>query len=204
VFFTWHTSPTKTFDDLRQRETTFGSTGAGNTDFLPKAMNKFAGAKFKMIAGYQGTNEVQLAVERGEVEGGVSLWTDLKERKPDWIRNRLINPIIIAVNKRYPELARVPFMSEVGVTAEDRQVLGMLSDGQLGRSIFTTPDVPADRVELLRRAFMATLRDPEFLQEAARTRTEIDPLSGAEMQALIERVIATPKALARKAAEARK
>jgi tripartite-type tricarboxylate transporter receptor subunit TctC len=204
VFFTWHTSPTKTFEDLRQRETTLGSSGAGNTDFLPKVMNKLAGARFKVIAGYRGTNDVQLAVERGEVEGAVALWTDLKERKADWVRNRLINPLVFVSSRRYPEFPDVPTISEVGSTPENRKILGLLNDAQLGRSIFTTPDVPAERVELLRKAFMATLRDPEFLADAARTRTEIDPMSGADMQALIERVMATPKELTRKVAEARK
>ena len=204
LFFTWHTSPTKTFEDLRRRSTPFGSTGAGNTDMLPKVMNKLGGAQFKVIAGYKGSNDVLLAVERGEVEGGYGLWTDLRERKAGWLRDHLINPIVLSAPKRYAELPGVPTMSEVGLTGEDKQVLALFNDGQLGRSIFTTPDVPAERVALLRQAFWATLHDAEFLQEAAKAHMDIEALSGADMQALVERVIATPKELARKAAEARK
>ena len=204
LFFTWHTSPTKTFDDLRKRETPFGSTGAGNTDMLPKVMTKLGGAQFKVIAGYKGSNDVLLAVERGEVEGGYGLWTDLRERKADWLRDHLINPIVFSAPRRYPEFPNVPIMSEVGLTPEDNQVLALFNDGQLGRSIFTTADVPPERLATLREAFWATLHDPEFLQEAGKAHMEIDPMTGTDMQALVQRVIATPKALARKAVEARK
>jgi tripartite-type tricarboxylate transporter receptor subunit TctC len=204
LFFTWHTSPTKSFEDLRRRSTPFGSTGAGNTDFLPKMMNKLAGAQFRVIAGYKGSTDVMLAVERGEVEGGFGLYTDLRERKAEWLRDRVINPIVFVAPKRYSELPDVPIISEVGLTPEDGQVLALLNDGQLGRSIFTSPDVSAERVSILRKAFSATMQDPEFLQEAKKARLEIDPRSGDEMQALVERVIATPKALARRAADARK
>jgi tripartite-type tricarboxylate transporter receptor subunit TctC len=203
LFFTWHTSPTKTYQDLRQRSTPFGSTGAGNTDLLPKAMNRFGGAQFKLIAGYQGSNDVLLAVERGEVEGGYGLWTDLRERKADWLRNKLINPIVLSAPHRYPQLPQVPIMSEVGQSAEDRQILALFNDGQLGRSVFTSPDVPAERVEVLRQAFWSTIHDPEFRADAAGTHMDIDPMSGGDMQALVERVIATPKDLVRKAAAAR-
>jgi tripartite-type tricarboxylate transporter receptor subunit TctC len=204
LFFTWHTSQTKTFADLRRRETTFGSTGAGNTDMLPKVMNRLGGAKFRLVAGYKGSNEVLLAVERGEVEGGYGLWTDLRVRKANWLRDHLITPIVFSAPRRYPELPDVPIMSEVGLTPEDNQVLALFNDGQLGRSIFTTPDVPEARVAQLRQAFWATLHDPEFLRDAAKTHTDIEPMTGADMQALVERVIGTPKALAAKAVEARK
>jgi tripartite-type tricarboxylate transporter receptor subunit TctC len=204
LFFTWHTSPTKSFDDLRKRETLFGSTGAGNTVLLPRAMNQFGGAKFKLVTGYKGSNDVLLAVERGEVEGGYGLWTDLKQRKADWLRDHLINPIIFSSPKRYPEFPTIPTMAEIGRTPDERQILSLFNDGQLGRSIFTTPDVSTARVELLRKAFWATLHDPEFMQDAQKTRMEIDPMTGADMQALVERMIATPKALALKAAEVRK
>jgi tripartite-type tricarboxylate transporter receptor subunit TctC len=204
LYFTWHTSPTKTFEDLRRRKTTFGATGAGNTDFLPKAMNKLAGAQFEVISGYKGANDILLAVERGEVEAGSGHYTTLRTTRKEWLSEGKMVPVVLVSTKRYPELPHVPIMSELGLTPEDNQVLALFSEGQLGRSFFTTPDVPRERVDILRKAFMAAMHDPEFLKEAAQQQLVIEVMSGQEIQQVVERVLATPKDLAQKAAEVRR
>jgi tripartite-type tricarboxylate transporter receptor subunit TctC len=204
LYFTWHTSPTKTFEDLRKRKTTFGSTGAGNTDFLPKAMNKLAGAQFNIIAGYKGANDILLAVERGEVEAGSGHFNTLLHTRRDWLRDGKMIPIVLVSPKRHPALPNLPVMSEHGSTPENNKVLALFSEGQLGRSFHTTPDAPPGSVAILRKAFMATMQDPEFLKEAAQQRLVIEVMSGEETQQTVERVLATPKDLVRKAAEVRK
>jgi tripartite-type tricarboxylate transporter receptor subunit TctC len=203
LYFTWHTSPTKTFEDLRRRKTTFGATGAGNTDFLPRAMNKLAGAQFEIIAGYKGANDILLAVERGEVEAGSGHYTTFRNTRGDWLRDGKMVPIVLVSPKRYPDLPNIPVISELGLTPENNRVLALFSEGQLGRSFFTTPDVPKERVDILRKGFMAAMRDPEFLKEAAQQRLVIEVMSGEELQQTVERVLATPQDLVRKAAEIR-
>jgi tripartite-type tricarboxylate transporter receptor subunit TctC len=204
LYFTWHTSPTKSFEDLRRRKTTFGSTGAGNTDFLPKAMNLLAGAQFSIIAGYKGANDILLAVERGEVESGSGHYNTLRHTRRDWLRDGKMIPIVLVSPKRHPGLPEIPVMSELGTTPENKNVLALFSEAQLGRSFHTTPGVPADRVATLRRAFLATMQDSEFLKDAAQQRLVIEAMSGEETQATVERVLATPKDLVRRAAEVRK
>ncbi len=108
LFFTWHSSPTKTFVDAQQRETTMGSSGSGDTTDPPRALNALAGAKFKLVLGYRGSNEVQLAIERGEIEGGYALWSDFKFRKADWLRDRQVNLLFFVADKRDPDFRRAP------------------------------------------------------------------------------------------------
>jgi tripartite-type tricarboxylate transporter receptor subunit TctC len=204
LYFTWHTSPTKTFEDLRRRKTTFGSTGAGNTDFLPRAMNKLAGAQFEVISGYKGANDIMLAVERGEVEAGSGHYTTFRNTRREWLREGKMVPIVLVSPKRFPEIPDVPIISELGLTSENNKILSLFSEGQLGRSFFTAPDVPGQRAEILRKAFMAVMQDPEFLKEAAQQRVVIEVMSGEELQQVVGRVLATPKDLVRKAAEVRK
>jgi tripartite-type tricarboxylate transporter receptor subunit TctC len=202
LYFTWHTSPTKSFEDLRQRKTTFGSTGAGNTDMFPKAMNKLAGAQFNIIAGYQGSNEIYLAVERGEVEAAVGHYVTLRNTKQDWLRDGKINPIVVVSPKRVADLPNVPTMAEMGKTAEDRSVLALLSEAQLGRSYHTTPNVPAERIAILRKAFMDTMQDPEFLKYAEQQKLVLEIMNGEETQQTVEHLLSTPKAIAQKAFQA--
>ena len=202
LYFTWHASPTKSFADLRQRKTPFGSTGAGNTDMFPKAMNKLAGAQFGIIAGYQGSNEIYLAVERGEVEAAVGHYVTLRNTKQDWLRDGKITPIVVVSPTRLVDLPNVPTMAEMGLTAEDRSVLALLSEAQLGRSYHTPPNVPAERVALLRKAFMATMQDDAFLKDAKQQKLVLEIMSGEETQQTVERLLSTPKAIVQKALEA--
>ena len=204
IFFTWHTSPAKTFADVQKRETVFGSLGSGSSDYFPRALNKLAGAHFKLITGYRGSADVLLAVEREEVEGGFGLWQDLKERKSEWLAEKKINPIIFLSPKRVPEYPDVPLVNEVGTTPENKEILDLLARGEVGKSVFTTPGVPSDRVTLLRKAFSEALEDPAFKADAQKSNIYIEPMNGEELQRYVDRIVSVPKDLAKKAEEARK
>lgn len=204
IFFTWHTSPSKTFADVQKRETVFGSLGSGSSDYFPRALNNLAGAHFKLIAGYRGSADVLLAVEREEVEGGFGLWQDIRERKSDWIKEKKISPIIFLSPKRVPEFPDVPLVNEVATTPENKAILDLLATGEVGKSVFSTPGVPADRVAMLRKAFDDSIADPAFKADAQKSNTYIEPMNGEELQKYVERVVSVPKDVAKKAEEARK
>jgi tripartite-type tricarboxylate transporter receptor subunit TctC len=192
---TWHTSGIKTLDDAKRREVTMGATGGSTSSQYPKAMNALLGTRFKIIIGYPGGNDINLAMERGEVDGrGSNSWASWKATRPHWIAENKINILVQIGLKKAPDLPGVPLLMELGASADDRALLRLLSAStQIGRPIFTTPDVPPERVEALRAAFEAMMRDPAFLDDARQGHFEIDPVSGAAMQKLVAEMVATPK-----------
>jgi tripartite-type tricarboxylate transporter receptor subunit TctC len=204
IFFTWHTSPTKSFADAQRRETSLGSSGSGETTDVPRALDRLAGAKFKLVLGYRGSNDVALAVERGEVEGGYASWPDLKFRKADWLRDKLVNLLFLVTDRRDPDFPDLPLAEEL-VPAESKRIIALLAARSvMGRSFFTTQGVPADRVALLRQAFAATLADPAFLADAQRIGLDVDPLSGAALDDTVRALLATPSDLIAGAEAARR
>ena len=190
MVFLWHTSPVKTFDDALKTEAKLSGTGVGSTvSVYPTVTNNVLGTKFKLIMGYKGSNDAQLAVERGEVEGHSTSWTAVKVAHPDWRPEKKINIIVQFALMRHPEMADVPTVVELAKTDEQRQVLrAVMNATEIGTAFFTTPGAPPDRVEALRRAFDATMKDPEFLAEAERTKLTIGPLPGEELQKLVAEV----------------
>src|SRR6476660_5271887 len=150
----WHTSGIKTIDDAKKREVTAGATGGSTSSQYPKAMNALLGTKFKIILGYPGGNDVNLALEKGEVAGrGSNSWASWKSTRPDWLANKKINILVqIGLNKA-PDLPDVPLLMDLAKNDQDRAVLKLLSaPSAIGRPIFTTPGVPDDRVKALRAA----------------------------------------------------
>ena len=205
AFFAWHTSPTKTFADVRQRETLLGSSGSGLTIDTPRALNALAGAKFKLITGYRGSTEVMLAMERGEVEVGYALWSDFKTRKADWLADKKVNVLFLMASAHDPAFPGIPLTDELAPTQEGNRILHLLaSSSAIGRAIFTTPDVPAARLEILRTAFKAMTADAEYHADAKQAGLELDPLDGASLQKVVAELMALPKALIEKAKQARK
>jgi tripartite-type tricarboxylate transporter receptor subunit TctC len=190
MVFLWHTSPVKTFDDALKIESKLSGTGVGSTvSVYPTVTNNVLGTKFKLIMGYKGSNDAQLAVERGEVEGHSTSWTAVKVAHPDWRPQKKINIVVQFALKRHPEMADVPTVVELAKTDEQRQVLrAVMNATEIGTAFFTTPGAPPDRVEALRRAFDATMKDPEFLAEAERTKLTVGPLPGEELQKLVAEV----------------
>jgi tripartite-type tricarboxylate transporter receptor subunit TctC len=191
---TWHASGVKTIDDAKRREVTMGATGGSTSSQYPKAMNALLGTKFRIILGYPGGNDINLAMERGEVDGrGSNSWASWKATRAHWIAEKKINILVQIGLKKSPELPDVPLLMDLGVTAEDRDLLRLLSSStHIGRPIFTTPDVPADRVKALRDAFEAMVRDPVFLEHAKKDGFDIDPVSGEALQRVVSEVVAIP------------
>ena len=202
VCATWKTSPVKTWDDMFKREFSLGSNALGDdTANFALIMRNLFGAKVKLVTGYPGGNDVNLAMERGVVEGRCGWsWSSLKSQKR-WLPN--INVLVQFNLDKNPDLPDVPRAIERAKDDEQRQVLRLLIAGQfVGRPFITTPDIPAERKAALRAAFDATMKDPEFLAEAAKTDMEITPVSGASIDAFIAELYKTPKDVVGKAAAA--
>ena len=195
VTVVWHTSKTQTFEEAKKRETMIGSTGAGSVSTqLPALFNNLLGTKFKIITGYPDGREVDMAMERGEVEGrGTNPWASYKSAQPRLVKEKLIRPIIQIGLEKEPDLPDVPLLLDQPVAPEDKPVLEFMSKAvMVGRPIGTTPGVPANRVATLRRAFDATLKDPEFIAEAAAQNAEIDYMSGEQLAKIIDDLISAP------------
>jgi tripartite-type tricarboxylate transporter receptor subunit TctC len=195
----WHTSGIASIDDARKRETIAGATSKGAITYIYAAMmNEFFGTRFKIVTGYNGGNEINLAMERGEVEARNNTWSSWKTTKPMWLEDKKIN-IIAQAGPRAPDLD-APSVEQLAKTAEDRRVIELVVSGtQLGRPLFITPGVPEERVKALRAAFDATMKDPDFLAEAASLNYEVAPVDGETLQKIVEKVLATPKDLAARA-----
>ena len=190
----WHTVPVHTIDDVKRRETVVGATGPGSrTLTYPQALNDLIGTKFKIVSGYPGGNEITLALEKGEVEGycGWALGS-IKTRAPDWLRDGTIRPLVQFTLSK-PELSGVPVASELPQSTTGRQAIDLLSaDSVLAWPLMAPPDLPAERTAELRAAFDAMMKDPALLADAAKQSLDVDPVSGAEMQTLIERLYRSP------------
>jgi tripartite-type tricarboxylate transporter receptor subunit TctC len=195
VAFVWYTAPVQSLAELRSKDLVVGATAPGTTmaDF-PLVVNDVLGLKFKVVRGYEGTPQINHAIERGEIQGQGGIgWAAIKAQVPQWIAEKKIKVIAQYGLKRYPELADVPSMLEQARTEPDRQALTMLfARTEYGRPYFLPPDVPAERVRALRRAFDATMRDQAFIADAARLQLEIDPMTGEEVQALVAQLARTP------------
>jgi tripartite-type tricarboxylate transporter receptor subunit TctC len=200
IVFMWHTSKVKTVADAQQFESTLSGTGAGSTVAVyPTVMNNVLGTKFRLVMGYKGSSEAQLAVERGEVEGHSTSWTAVKVGHPDWRPEKKISILVQFALKKHPELPEVPTVVELARNDEERSILrAVMNATEIGTAFFTTPGVPADRVTALRRAFDATVKDPEFLADAQKTKLTVGPLPGEELQQLVGEVANLTPALLEK------
>jgi len=196
----WHTSPVKTFADAQRVESTLAATGAGSTVAIyPTVTNNVLGTKFKLIMGYKGSAEAQLAVERGEAEGHSTAWTAVKVAHPDWLPQHKINILVQYALKPHPELPDVPVIVDLARNDEQRAILRTVMNAtEVGTSFMTTPGVPTARVAILRRAFEETMRDPDFLAETARQKLTVNPLNGAELQRVVAEVSNVPPGLVEK------
>jgi hypothetical protein len=194
VALAWHTAPVQNLAELLRRPLIVGATAPGTTmvDF-PLVTNAILGTRFKVVRGYDSTPQINVAVERGEIEGNGGIgWQSVKTQTPQWIADSKITVIAQYGLKRDPELA-APAMLDLAKTEADRQALTMMfARTEYGRPYFTPPEVPEARVQALRRAFDATMRDPGFIADAAQLQLELSPMTGEEVQALVAKLAATP------------
>jgi tripartite-type tricarboxylate transporter receptor subunit TctC len=192
----WKTSPTKTLEDAKKRETTIGTTGAGSASVqYPAFYNNVLGTKFKIVFGYPGGQHIDLAMERGEVEGrGTNPYAAWMSSKPTWIPTRQIIPLIQAGVEKEPALPDVPLITEQPVKPGDQPLLDFMARAStVGRPLATTPGVPAERIAALRAAFEATVKDPEFIAAAASEHLDIQPTTGDQLAGIIAGLLNAPQ-----------
>ena len=192
----WHTSPTKTIEDARKRVTTIGTTGAGSASVqYPAFYNNVLGTKFKIVFGYPGGQHIDLAMERGEVEGrGTNPYSGWMASKPTWIPEKKIIPLMQAGIEKEPALPDVPLIIDQPVRAEDKPLLQFMANSStVGRPLATTPGVPAERVAALRAAFAATIRDPEFIATAKKENMEIRPQTAEVLTQVVLGLLNSPQ-----------
>ncbi len=204
IVFMWNTSKVKTFADAQQYELTLSGTGAGSTvSIYPTVMNNVFGTKFKLIMGYKGSADAQLAVQRGEVEGHSTSWVAVKVGHPEWLPSKQISILVQFSLNRHPELPDIPTAVDLARSDEERKILSaIMVAAEVGSAFFTTPGVPPDRLNALRRAFDATMQDKEFLADVERTRLTVSPMKGEDLQQLVKQVSELPPQLSDKVRQA--
>ena len=196
----FHNSKIKTFEDAQKQKAIVGGSAAGGaTRDYPYLHNHTSGTKFEVVSGYQGTVDIALAMERGEVDGLCGWdWSSVKSQKGDWVRDKKINVLVQVGLDANPELTQmgVPTIWNFIKGEENRKVAELVVSQQVfQRSYILPPTTPAEQVNILRAAFDATMQDPAFLADAEKMRISIAPLSGAKVQDIVEKLYATPKAL---------
>lgn len=202
VCATWKTLAVKTWDDMFKREFSLGGSAVGaDPDTFALILRNVFGAKVKLVTGYPGGNDINLAMERQEVDGRCGWsWTSLKSQK-QWLPQ--VNLLVQFNLEKNPDLPNVPVALERAKTDEQRQVLRLLVAGQyVGRPFFTSPDIPAERKAALRAAFDVTMKDPQFLAEAAKADLEISPVAAGPVDAFLAELYKTPKDVVGKAVAA--
>jgi tripartite-type tricarboxylate transporter receptor subunit TctC len=192
------------FEDLLTKEMTVGGTGASaDTDQFPRVLNGVLGTKMKIVSGYPGGNDVVLAMERGELQGRCGWsWSSVKATHGAWIAEKKLNVLVQLSLQKHPELPDVPLVIDLAKTDEQRQILKLIFARQvMGRPFLAPPGLAPERTATLRKAFMETMTDPEFLADAEKSQLEVNPVSGEVVQKLVEEVYRTPPEVAKKAAQ---
>lgn len=196
----WKSTGVKTIEDARKKEIIIGSIGSsGITYMYPVMLNEMVGTKFKMVTGYPGSGALNLAMQRGEVEGRNNSWGSIKANNPDWITNKDIFALTFS-GKRPHDLKDVPDLNDLISSAEDRQVAQIVTAGdRLGHPFAVAPGVPAERVAALRTAFTAMLKDPDFIRDAKAVQIDIDPVGPQQLRKVVDDLFAVPDALKQRA-----
>jgi tripartite-type tricarboxylate transporter receptor subunit TctC len=202
--FAWHTSKHKTAQDLFEKELIVGGHTGVDPELTPRLYNAVLGTKFKIVTGYNGTADIGLAIERGEVEGiGDWSWSSLKKQKPDWIRDRKITPLLQSALQNDPELPDVPNALAFAKTDSDRKVIELfLTQKKVARPLIAPPGVPAERLAALRNAVAALANDAEFLADAERSGLEAEPITAAAVDQVVALIASTPADVADRYAKA--
>jgi tripartite-type tricarboxylate transporter receptor subunit TctC len=205
LVLSWHNKPFKTVDDLRSREMVVAGTGSGaDSVIFPYILNGVLGTRMKIVTGYPGASDFLLAVERQEADGtaGVS-WSSLAASKPEWIANKRINVIVQLGLKKHPEMNPAPLIMDFAKNDSDRGVLELIFSRQdMAYPVVAPPGTPPERVAVLRKAFEAVLRDPEYLADAKKQHLEAEFMRGEDVERLIKRVVASPPEVIERARKA--
>jgi tripartite-type tricarboxylate transporter receptor subunit TctC len=193
--YVWSATGVRSVDDVKAKEVLMGATGAGSyTTLYPTVMNNILGTKFKIIAGYQSAAEVNLAMERGEIEGRAgNNFNSLKAENAEWLRSGKIRLIAQVGLTREPEFPDVPLISDFAKAPSDHEIMKLFSaDVVIGRPFLAPPGVPPERIKILRDALDAVVRDPGFLADAKTAGLDVIPVGGLEIQKVVEDLVHTP------------
>ena len=202
--YTWRSSGIQKIDDAKKREVSVAGSGViSDANIYPAVLNALVGTKFKIINGYAGTNESNLALERGEVEGrGGGAYSSLVSTKPDWLRDKKISILAQIGFEKEPDLPDVPLLLDLVTGEEARQIATVVTlPTAIGYNHWVAPEVPADRGEILRKAYMAALADPELIAESKKEMLEIRPKTADELTALVKKAAAVPQPILDKTAK---
>ena len=194
LLIAWHTAPFATIDDVKQRELLIGSSSEDSTtSFYARVLVAALGLKLKIVLGYPGSVDAYLAMEREEIQGYPSaFWSSLQSTKPDWLTEKKINILLQYGPKKNAQLADVPFADDLIKRTDDKVLLqAAVAPLAFGRPFVLPPNVPAERVDALRKALQDICKNPEFLAEAAKEHLDITPETGDELQAILERTYAS-------------
>ena len=201
VFMQWHTSKVQSVADSQRIESTLAGTGPGSiAETIPRLFNAIIGTKLRLVSGYPASTEGMLAMERGEVDGASSSWAAVSVTKQSLLKEKKIRIILQTQPERHPDLPDAPTITEYGNTPEDRQVTALYASGSgVGRSLIGPPDIPGERLAVLRDAFNAMVKDRDFVADIKKLNVELDPLPGERVQELITRTLAVPAAVRERA-----
>lgn len=186
--------------DLRDREEplVFGGVGTGsNTDDVPNTLKQFFGLNLELVSGYAGTSDIRVALEQGEVDAGCWAWESQRVILEEELASGDLKPIAQAGDKPHPDNPDVPLFRDLAETEEEEQIISAAIDApaQFARPFVMAPDVPQERVAAIRQAFSDTMNDEAFLQRAEKSNIAIDPISGQELQDLVESLYSLPEDL---------
>lgn len=195
VLSVWHTARARTIDEARRGEAIMGATAQTSpTYFIPDLMNKFIGTKYRIVTGYKNVVDLNLAMQRGEIEGRASSWLSIIYNMADDYAAGRVKPLVVSAISRQPEIADVPTLAELMSDPAHRRVAEFISaESDYGRSVFLPPGVPVERIEALRAAFAAALRDPALLAEARKINAPIEYMSAGALEELTRKVTSTPR-----------
>ena len=196
VAYTWNGSiALKSIEEAKTKEVLVGASGiTSDGEIYPRVLNEIFGTKFKIISGYTGTNETNLAIERGELHGrGGGSYAGLQTMRPDWVQENKITILVQVGTEREHELPNVPLLTDLAQTEEQKQVAALVTmPVAIGYNYWLAPGVPVDRLTALRSGFMATMQDAAFIGEMKKGGFEVRAKSGAQLQALVASVATTP------------
>ena len=185
----------RTIEDAIKNTVIVGSTSpSGAMTYYPVILNNTIGTKFKVVLGYTTGQDVDLAMERGEVDGrGGYSWTDLKRARADWLQKKEINILAQFGLTKEPDLPDVPLVPDLARNDQERAIFEFIcADMPLGRPYLAPPKLSPERTAILRKAFDDTMKDPEFLADARRLNIDVSPTSGEELDRLVKKISNTP------------
>lgn len=190
------------WEELKTKTVVAGGTGRTSITFLyPTMMNMFLGTKFKVVRGYTSGNAINLAMEKGEVQARNNTWSSWKSTHPQWLKDGSIR-VLVQAGPKATDLPGVPSLGELAKSADDRAIMELITAGAyLGRPFAAPRGVPAERVEAMRTAFDATMKDPAFVADAQKLKVEVDAITGAKLEEFVKGLAKFPAHLVPKTKE---